>query len=154
MIHIYDEDNIDSITYLSGERRQKSMRILTYVPRLLLVPVITLLDIDIPQEKTGEPSDQNPWQRAYSFVNNREIDARDVITIKWQHLSAEPSFIEAFYRTEFRKASFSTENASTENEQGLLFHKGPVDGTLRITDRPEIDGTDLLVLTIHLPHEK
>lgn len=148
-VPVYDEDNIHTVAYLSGERRQNSLNILSYAPRLLLVPIVALLDIDVPNDSGEERA--NPWQRAYAFANGIDIDDRDIVTIEWRQLSADPSFIETFYRKELQKRSFTVEEPSTGNGIEFIFHKEHIDGTVWLVDRPDIDGTDLLTLTVRLP---
>lgn len=151
---VYDEDNIDRITRLSAERRQKSLRILAYAPKILLAPIVALLDRDTP--KAEDAATESTEKQVSDFLDNLTGDDRDIITIEWQDLSAEASFIESFYKKELTKRSFAIKDLSEEAPTEFLFYKKnpAIDGILTITDRPDADGTNLLLLTVHIPNQQ
>ena len=99
MLPLYDEANIDRITYLSGKEKHKTLETVAIIPKVILSPIILLLEeqfIDTPEEKTI-------WDRLTSFITEPVSDQRDVYTIYWSILSAEPSFIEQHYAKELEK---------------------------------------------------
>ena len=151
-LSIYDHDNVDRITFVSGEKRKQISTFLTYVPKLLLVPAIVALDIDIPTDQTDDVSQ---WERAYRFVNESEKDTRDSIIIEWKDISTEPDFIEEFYKKELRKKEFTVHSGTkTIKTTEFQFFKKEIEGSLYIEDNPEIKGTDFFSVTLHLPTKK
>jgi hypothetical protein len=146
---VYDEDNIDRITFVSGTKRENVSTIFSYVPKLLLVPALVALDVEIPG---GEDGTQSRWAQAYAFVQEGTKDTRDSITIEWRDISAEPDFVVEFYKTELRKKSFTIHSeAQTNQSRQFEFFKMNIEGSLFVEDNRKAEGTDFFSITLHLP---
>ncbi|MBT3816942.1 MAG: hypothetical protein HOE80_00450 [Candidatus Magasanikbacteria bacterium] len=148
MLPLYDEANIDRITYFSGKEKHKTLEAIAIIPKVILSPIILLLEeqfIDTPEEKTT-------WDRLTSFITEPVSDQRDVYTIYWSILSAEPSFIEQHYAKELEKNEFITQiGSSSLTTKQVLFKKEQTDVILYIKDNPNKNGTDLFSITISIP---
>ena len=148
MLPLYDEANIDRITYFSGKEKHKTLEAIAIIPKGILSPIILLLEeqfIDTPEEKTT-------WDRLTSFITEPVSDQRDVYTIYWSILSAEPSFIEQHYAKELEKNEFITQiGSSSLTTKQVLFKKEQTDVILYIKDNPNKNGTDLFSITISIP---
>ena len=79
-------------------------------------------------------------------------DARDTITLEWKNLSAEPQFIEQYYKDELEKKDFTLEpTASTASTSQFLFKKQNINGALYIKDSgSKLEGTDFVSVKINM----
>ena len=87
-IPIYDKDSIKSINFLSGVQRGKSLEILGYIPKFILSPIVVALDLDIPGQENLVH--QTTWQEFYTLMKSPVSDHRDIVTVEWQEIQAEP----------------------------------------------------------------
>ncbi|MFH1286685.1 MAG: hypothetical protein ABII02_02950 [Candidatus Magasanikbacteria bacterium] len=157
-IEVYDEDSIDQVTYISGKRRGQTLELLTHVPKALLGPIVSFLNVELPEkdfEKQKIKETGDFWADALERVEDIEIDTRDVLTIRWSQLSAEPTFVEDFYKKELYSKDFTYREVkdSTKSKE-YIFHRDSIDGTFFLEDNPKSPGTDIFVLTINIPTKK
>ncbi|PIT88278.1 MAG: hypothetical protein COU29_03355 [Candidatus Magasanikbacteria bacterium CG10_big_fil_rev_8_21_14_0_10_36_32] len=138
-ISLYDEYNVDGITFISGKYKSRSIGIASLIPKIVLSPLFYSLKNE---QNTGEqiPSTTKKFN-VYNFwrlVTTPVSDNRDTIQIEWRDVQAEPSFLISFYKNKLRDKHFKIE---TESE-GKLFKQftfsrnDGIDGTV-YTQHPE-----------------
>lgn len=150
-VPIYDEQNIESIKFLSGEEKQKKLGLIAIFPKMLLSPMI----VQWPEKFLEKPEHGG---RAAHLANIKAFlklpvgQNKDIITLEWKNLSAEPKFIEEYYTNELTKSNFTLENAArTASSSQILFQKEEISGTLSIQDTtPKTEGTDTVLLKVHM----
>lgn len=156
-IPVYDKDNIVKITFVSGRDRAKWVETATFVPKIILSPILLTLDkYDVVpiQEDNPNRADGISWDNFIRLVQEPVGNYRDTIKIEWQDLSATPKFIQDYYQTELKKGEFEV-NITTENDdmRQFIFMLENIDGVLYIKDNHEEVGTDYLSITINIPNE-
>jgi len=152
-IPIYDIDNIDKITYLSGAQKNRGLEIAGYLPKFILSPVILLME-----KKTLEP-DQNiqaqyDWKNINELIKKPIADHRDIVQIEWSALSAEPEFIKTYLIEELKKNYYYEITANSENVEQFIFKSANknIDGSVYI-QKSDLDkkGTDYVSLIVNYP---
>lgn len=152
-VPIYDQENIDRVVFISGKSQSYIMDILTYIPKMALVPIVAVLDINLPTDKPIHPEvaqRMNRWESAYTLVSSLKAETRDIIIVQWSDLQAESDFIEDFYKTELRKRKFKIISSKKDNVSFIEFSDKNLDGILEIVDDKSA-GTDQVTLKIYLP---
>jgi hypothetical protein len=154
-IPIYDKENIESITFISGKYKNRAIEIAAIAPKIILSPLLLALDKNQSSSTTEDYS--NSASRTYSvkqlwsIINTPISDQRDIIQIKWQDISAEPNFMISYYQTELKKSNYVI-NADSKNEtiQQFSFSQGDISGSFytEIYDKNAIK-TDKAVLTVN-----
>ena len=147
-IPVYDRDNIDSITYISGTYKSRSMEIAGLFPKFILSPV--LLKLGNETGTTQEPSNQNTLQKLWTILTTPVGDSRDTVHIEWQTISADPSFVLSYYKTELRKQGYTIADSNSTPE--VSFEKNTITGSVNAqkhTDDP--GGSVEVVLTVNYP---
>lgn len=150
-IPLYDEQNIKTIKMLSGEEKQKKLGLIAIFPKLLLSPMV----VQWPEKFIENPEHGG---RAAHIANIKRFvklpvgDSKDIVTLEWKNLAAEPKFVEEYYTNELTKNNFTLEKAGqTTSSSQILFEKEQTSGTLLIQDTtPKIEGTDTVILKIHM----
>jgi hypothetical protein len=119
-IALYDEGQISSIRFYPGAEGQRNSEVLAFFPKLIVSPVV----IYFPHrfgDKGPYTSTSTKKEIFYGFMREPLSDARDVYTIEWKNLSAEPRFIAEYYQTEMAKKKFSLDydQKNTDTRQML-----------------------------------
>lgn len=149
-IPIYDPDNIDNISFISGKYKSRSIEIAAVVPKIILSPLLLTLD----QKDAAVTSSQgftvrNLWKLVTTPITN----SNNTIQIEWRNMDAEPNFIIAYYKTELKKNGFTIDIESTgKGVKQFSFSQGEIGGSLYVAgDEEERPGTDFTQLTINFP---
>lgn len=155
IIPIYDIENVEYITFLSGKQRNRILELAGYIPKVVLVPIFIYAEDYAPTEikqTLGELRDKSDWQKFTHLMGMPITDRKDTFEIEWIDLPADPEFIQEFYLSEFKKGSFEID-ITTESKtlHQIIFSKNSIEGVLYIKDDPAQKGTDITNLTISLP---
>jgi len=162
-IPIYAEDDISKISFISGKQKSRGVEMAAYVPKLILSPVIMMLDNTIMPEKKIDKegkktiSRQAGWHDFVRLMKEPISDQRDIIQIEWTFLMAEPNFINQYFTTELRKHDYElTESVSNEKVKQFSFEltEENIAGVIFIEDDPQDSGTDYVSLTVHVPNNE
>ena len=116
-IPVYDKDNAESITFISGKYKNRAIEIAAIFPKIILSPLLLALDKNT--RSSPSPSSTNRVYtigQVWNIINTPISDQRDVITIKWGKLDAEMDFVYSYYKTELTKNNF-TINADSETKK-------------------------------------
>lgn len=146
-VPIYDKDAITKITFLSGKKKERAVQTAAKLPDFVSNKLISLIDKSVgDQEERGIPSTWNEF--LYMFENDIR-DERDTATIYWEKLTAEPKFIQDYYKINLERAGFLVNDDISDDKtiRELYFIKDTTEGTLYIEDAPTSSGTDSIILT-------
>ncbi len=140
-IPVYDKDNIESITFISGKYKNRAIEIAAIFPKIILSPLLLALD----KNTHNTPTNFNT-NRAYTvgqvwnIINTPISDQRDVVTVKWGTLDAELDFVLSYYKIELNKNNF-TINADSETEKikQFSFSRGDTSGSFYIEAGEDTD---------------
>lgn len=146
-IPIYGKENITAITFISGKYKNRAIEIAAIFPKLILSPLISVLDKDLVDDQAGKKSTlKNMWR----IINSPISDQRDVIKIRWDNLTAEPDFVYNYYQTELKKKGYTIEAESKgQIEQQFSFSKQTTAGSLYVKSDHEKTGTALANLIVN-----
>lgn len=158
-IPVYDADNINKITFISGRDKNRSLEIIAFIPKLILSPIILMLDnknVDMIRNtdngKDIKIKKEIDWNNFWKIIKEPVSDHRDLIQIEWTELPAEPHFVKQYYETELGKTNFIIETALTENNTiQFNFNLKEIEGIMYIEDNFEKEGTDYVSLTLNIP---
>ena len=144
-VPIYDEKNIDSILFTSGADRGKAIELAAYVPKLVLMPFIVVLE-----QRYRAPD------AILSLIQEPVADHRDLYSITWKNLDAGPKFVQDFYRGELTKRGYTLETSTETSEikQFTFKNTKDIEGAIYIKDIPDKNGTDTVVLSLQMPTTK
>lgn len=154
IIPLYDEQDIEKITYTSGKQKNKILELTAYLPKIILVPIYLSINEYLPPEIKSDledMKDKTGWEKFVYLMQRPITDKKDIIEIEWKKLSADPEFIYEYYQTELKKQKFDTDIISqTKSTKQMSFIKYDIHGVLYINDDPDKKGTDLTILTISM----
>ena len=147
-IPVYDTDNIESITYISGKYKNRGIEIAAFFPKIILSPIFLATD---KKEKQDTPTLKRMWQ----IISTPVGDYRDIVQIEWTDLDADQSFVVAYYKKELQKKDYKIDIESEgQNIQQFTFSKGEITGSFYTENSPDIKkGTGHATMTINLPAE-
>lgn len=157
-VTLYDTDNITKITFVSGKEKSRVVEAAVFIPKLLLSPMVLMLDNNVTSRKTTDANgrlivNKTPtWRDWFNYMKEPVTDKRDIVQIEWSALPAEPRFIQNYYKTELKKDNYKIEDsASTDNVRQFHFSsiKENVEGVIYIEDDPKNSGTDYVSLTVN-----
>jgi hypothetical protein len=149
-IPVYDENNIEQITFVSGKYKNRAIETAAIFPKIILSPF--LLTLNKNEQSVNNTDKLASVKNLWKIISAPVSDHRDTIQIEWRNLDAAPSFITNYYKTELKKKDY---NIDIESEgQGVRqfsFSRDTITGSVYVKGDEEIKpGTDYVVLTINL----
>lgn len=150
-IPMYDEKNIERITYISGEERKQAIKLLAFVPKAILSPLIIALEnADM---ATGADT-ENLWESFIRILGTPLSDHRDIVTITWSELRANTQFLYSFYKINLIDKGFREESELKLNKDRLRFVDDN-DTTVILEihdDENQQNGTNYVILKVYFPN--
>ncbi|OGH93220.1 MAG: hypothetical protein A2563_01275 [Candidatus Magasanikbacteria bacterium RIFOXYD1_FULL_40_23] len=150
-IPLYDKDNIEQITFISGKYKNRGIEIAAIFPKIILSPLLITMDKNTQANADTDKltSITNLWKMISAPVS----DHRDTIQIEWRELNADPFFIIGYYKTELKKQAYNIDVESEgEGVQQFSFSKDDITGSMYVQGAPG-QGADYAVLTVNLKTE-
>lgn len=149
-IPVYDEDNIEQITFVSGKYKNRGIEIAAFFPKIILSPLFLTLNKN--EQNTDETGKFASVKNLWTIISAPVSDHRDTAQIEWKNLDAEPSFIINYYKTELRKAGYKIDVESEGMAvRQFSFSKDTITGSMYARGDEEVKpGTDYVVLTVNL----
>ena len=144
-IPVYDSDNVDSITFISGKYKNRSLEIAGIFPKFILSPLLLKSE----ETASAKVQKEDTLKRLWRLMTTPVGDSRDTIQIEWGNLHAEPAFVISYYDTELRKQGYTTSEVTTAS---LSFEKDAITGTLtteKVAARS--NGSTFAILTVNYP---
>ncbi len=155
-IEIYDAENMEKITFISGRYKNRSIEIAALFPKVILSPLLLALNKDT--EATTSTAKGEVLKNIWKIISTPVGDHRDTVQIEWRELDAEPSFVISYYKTELGKKGFTIDvESSGQGVRQFSFSRAVdgVSGSLYAKgDEENRPGTDYAILTVNLPIEK
>ena len=125
-IPIYDQENIETITFISGKYKNRVVEIAAIFPKIILSPLLIALEKDSNETTSKTYTLKNFWE----IINTPVSDQKDIIKIRWSGLKAEPEFVYSYYKTELEKQNYKIEIESQgNNTKQFSFDDGAVNGS-------------------------
>lgn len=147
-IPIYDKDNIEQITFISGKYKNRGIEIAAFFPKLILSPL--LLQTDKNSQPGNETSKLESVSNLWKMLSSPISDHRDTVQIEWRQLTADPSFVSSYYKTELQKQGFTIDVQSQgDTVEQFSFSKNNVTGSMYVQG-PAGQGAQYAVLTVNL----
>lgn len=148
-IPVYDKDSVEKINFISGAEISKVQEMASFIPKLLLSPILMLWD-----KKSNDSEPTFTWDKFKKIIKEQNSDHRDTVEINWKDLPAEPRFIEKYYQNELEKNKYEISIINNkENNFEFTFKKDKVGGVFYLTDNGDKKGTDNFSLTVKIPRE-
>ncbi len=155
-ISIYDEYNIDDITFISGKYKSRSIGVASLIPKIVLSPLFYSLKNDATGgEQTASPTKKFSAYNFFRLITTPVSDNRDTIQIEWRDIEAEPSFLISFYKNKLRDKQFKieTESESKIFKQFTFSRNDGIDGTVYAQHPEGSKKIDYAFLIINIPGE-
>jgi len=152
-ILVYDPDGINSITYISGKYKNRSMEIAALFPKVILSPLFISLDKNNTsgqQPNNSNTSFQNLWKIITTPVGN----SRNTVQIDWVNMDADAAFVVEHYKNELQKNNFTIDvESSGQGIEQFSFSRTTdrIDGSLYVQVASEGGNATYAVLTVNLP---
>ncbi len=147
-VELYDEDNLDNITYTPGDERAEAVELLAFVPKAVLSPLIMALEnADI----AAGANTENLWESFIRILGTPVADHRNLIAIEWSELQANEQFIHSFYKTTLEDKGF-VETPDAHSHQSRFVHTEGLTVILQLNDDGNTkNGTDYAILKVYYP---
>ncbi len=149
-ITLYDEDNLDRITYTPGDERAEAVEFLAFVPKAILSPLImTLESADV---VTGTDT-ENLWESFIRILGTPVSDHRNVITVEWSELQADDQFIHSFYASMLEEEGYEIINEGSRYTSRFVHTNGTTVILDIKDDGNKKNGTDYVILKVYYPRQ-
>ena len=151
-IPIYDKDNIERITFISGKYKNRGVEIAAFFPKIILSPLFLSLDKNQPQRNSNENKFVSSAKSLWRIIRSPVSDHRDTVQIEWKNLDAEPMFIINYYKIELGKQKYKIDLESEGRDvRQFSFSKDDISGSMYVQgDEEAKPGTDYAVLTVSI----
>ncbi len=147
-IPLYDQDNIEQITFISGKYKNRGIEIAAIFPKIILSPLLITLDKN--SQNNADTDKLTSITNLWKMISAPVSDHRDTVQIEWRELNADPYFIIGYYKTELKKDFYNIDVESEgENVQQFSFSKDDITGSMYVQGAPG-QGADYAVLTVNL----
>jgi len=153
-ISIYDQYNIDSITFISGKYKSRSIGVASLIPKIVLSPLFySLRDGETTDGQTTTPTKKFSAYNFWRLITTPVSNNRDTIQIEWRDIQAEQSFLISFYKNKLREKQFKieTESESTIFKQFTFSRSDGIDGTVYARHPEGSKKIDYAFLIINIP---
>lgn len=156
-VPIYDESNIESISYIAARERTRTVELAAVVPKAILLPILVNTEQYLPQEVKqllGDTGDAQGLDRYIQLIQKPIFPSTDLIEVTWIELTAQPDFLKEFYEKELQRAGFTVvQIVSDKAVEEIRFtdDSGNITGVFYTEDKtPDNRGTDKAVLNIEI----
>lgn len=147
-IPIYDEKNSDSITYLSGRYKNRTIEVAAFFPKIILAPLILEKN-----NNQNQDSWQSRLQKIWQVIATPVGDGRDVIRVTWNNVDTSQDYLIYYYQNELKKNRYHIDIKSEGQgiKQFSFSRENGISGTLYTEIGPNKIGTKTVILTVNLP---
>jgi len=154
-ILVYDPDGINSITYISGKYKNRSMEIAALFPKVILSPLFISLDKNNNLSGQTQTNNKNTtFQNLWKIITTPVGNSRDTVQIDWVNMDADAAFVVEHYKNELQKNNFTIDvESSGHGVEQFSFSRSTdgIDGSLYIQVANGGGMTTYAVLTVNLP---
>lgn len=149
-IPIYDEENIEEITFVSGKYKNRGIEIAAFFPKIILSPLLLTLNKD--SQNTNSTDRLTSVKNLWGIISAPVSDHRDTVQMEWRNLDADPSFIINYYKTELKKKDYNIDAESEgQDKYQFSFSKDVITGSVYVEGNGDLkSGTSYVVLMVNL----
>lgn len=143
---LYKPESITGITNTSAERKKRGPEAAAIIPKIILTPVFMWLNRSKTDTRTST------LRAIREAINTPITTYTNTIIITWEHLGAEPEFIDEWYYNELSKQRLAVTRISVSStSRALQFTDTAINGRLSIDDPTPDAGTDLVTMRVEYP---
>jgi len=130
-IPIYDKDNLETITFISGRYKSRGMEIAAFFPKIILTPLLIKMN---PEENIATGTTKRSLGDFWKVLTTPVGDSRDTVQIEWRDLDTSPSFLISYYKNELKKKKFivDSEGSGQTYKQVSFSRPDELSGTLYV----------------------
>jgi hypothetical protein len=152
-IPIYDIDNNEQITFVSGKYKNRGIEIAAIFPKIILSPL--LLTLNKNEQNTADTGKLTSVKNLWGIISAPVSDHRDTVQIEWRNLDADPGFIINYYKTELKKEDYSIDVESEgQDKYQFSFSKDTITGSIYAQGNGDLkSGTSYVIMTVNLSTE-
>ncbi len=157
-VPVYDKDNIEQITFISGKYKNRSIEVASFFPKIILSPLIVSVQDDsggAQKMLERKKSDKSFWKRFWNLLSAPVAEWRDTVQIEWADTNTEPGFVVSYYKKELEKKGFETGQISRrpnlKQQQFSFSRTDGVEGVLIVEGSQNKDkgGIGYMILTVN-----
>ncbi len=144
-IPIYDKDNIDNITFIPAQYKERGLTVAIILPKIILSPTFY---------NSKNTDNTGALKNILNTITAPEEDYRDSFQIEWHNVNADPSFVVSYYKKELKKKNFiiDIESEGKTVRQFSFSRADGISGSIYAQgDEAKKSGTDYMLLTVNLP---
>lgn len=147
-IPIYDQYNLDKITYISGRYKSRSMEVSALFPKLILSPLI-LNENDQQSGENKKSIIRELWQTFAEPVG----DTRDTVQIEWRGISSDEKTMISYYKNQLENAgcAIESETAGATFSQITFKRDDGLSGTIYVQPGEKKKTISYAYLIVNLP---
>ena len=129
-VPVYDEENIDRITFVSGQYKNRSVEVAAIFPKLILSPLLSVVEKD---EVTAPKNEKESAKNIWKIISSPVSDKRNMVKIEWKNLPAEFNFVYNYYKNELTKSGYTIDAISaSQTEKQFSFSQGENTGSFYV----------------------
>lgn len=139
-IPVYDEYNIDRVTYTSGHYKARAMEIAAFFPKIILSPIFINTAETNPQTPPAPTSQRvNIGRELWRIVTKPVGDNRDTVQIEWRHVPSDMKSLILYYQNKLDDAGFTvdTEDRGDNYQQFTFSRTDGMSGTVSAQQMPD-----------------
>ncbi len=106
-IPIYDKDNVENITFISGQYKSRGLEIAAFFPKIILTPLLIQMD---PEQNSATNTAKRSFGDFWKVLTTPVGDSRDTIQMEWRDLDTAPNFLISYYKNELKKKNFNIDS--------------------------------------------
>ncbi|MDD2757767.1 MAG: hypothetical protein PHD72_00115 [Patescibacteria group bacterium] len=132
-IPVYNEYNIDRITYTSGHYKARAMAIAAFFPKIILSPIFINTAETNPQAPSTPTSQRvNIGRELWRIITKPVGDDRDTVQIEWRRVPSDTKSLILYYQNKLNEAGFTldTEEEGDNYKQFTFSRADGIGGTV------------------------
>ncbi len=147
-IPLYDQYNIDKITFISGRYKSRSIELAALFPKIALSPLIF-------SEHDQAPTPQNKsgiMKEIFLLLVKPVGDSRDMVQVEWFNISSQPDEMVDYYKNKLNSNNFTIDSETIgETYRQFTFRRGDsLSGTLYV-EPSKGNKIDYAFIIVNLP---
>lgn len=155
-VPLYDAENIETITLTAARERAQRVEQIAFVPKLILSPILIQADRNHwilhqirPQAAEAIEGKDSFWDKLMVLLREPVSEQRDLLTLVWHNLDADPAYISEYYSKSLERAGFRLGLPVTSpGSRQFTFTKPNLDGVVYVVNDPQTPATDQITLEI------
>lgn len=155
-IPLYDAANLETITLTEARERSKRVEQIVFIPKLVLSPLLIQADRNHwilrqirPETAETIEAKQGFWDKLMVLLREPVSEQRDLLSLEWHNLDADPAYINEFYAKSLERAGFSLgKSVISPDSRQFTFAKPGFDGVVHVKNDTTTPATDQVTVEI------